>query len=123
MGNYPKVLLEKTLYNYYADNEFTIPGTPGSALEEILVIHDMHHVLSGCDTSPLGEICVGAFDGGVSGEDMTAYISALTAQFQIGFTMSDPTINTWVKQFDADVVYRSYRRGIDTTVNYLEKKV
>lgn len=120
-GKLPEGTFGKTLYNYYADNEFALPGTPGSALEDILVIHDIHHVLSGCDTSPLGEICVGAFDSGVSNKDFTAYIAALTAQFQIGFTMSDPTINTWVKQFDPEMIYRSYRRGIDVKVNYLEK--
>ncbi|GGG49300.1 hypothetical protein [Bizionia arctica] len=118
----PEGTFGKTLYNYYVDNEFAIPGTPGAEFEDILIIHDIHHVLSGCDTSPLGEICVGAFDAGVSNVDYTAYISALTAQFQIGFTMSDPSINTWVKQFDADMLYRSFRRGIDTKVNYLVKK-
>ena len=120
-GLLPEGTFGKTLYNYYVDNEFAIPGTIGAEFEDILIIHDIHHVLSGCDTSPLGEIAVGAFDAGVSNKDYTAYIAALTAQFQIGFTLSDPTINTWVKQFDADTVYLSFRRGIDTKVNYLVK--
>ncbi|BDD06039.1 hypothetical protein [Aureibacter tunicatorum] len=119
-GQYPEGSFGKTLYNYYMDNEFSLPGSPGAELNDILVKHDMHHVLSGYDTSPLGEICVLAFDGAMSKVDFSAQISAATAQFQIGYTIADPTVNSWVNQFKPEMVYEAYQRGKECSVNYID---
>ena len=117
----PENSLGKTLSTYYKQNQFLIPGEGGAPLVDILVIHDFHHVLSGYDTTPLGELCVLAFDNGISKNDYAGILTGVTAQFQIGVTI-DTTTNTWVNQFDPEAIYRAYRRGLDCNTNYIDNK-
>ncbi|WP_299409273.1 hypothetical protein [Acaryochloris sp. IP29b_bin.148] len=55
----------KALFRYYRDRNFPLPGEKGS-FSEILVPHDLIHILSGLDTSPVGEIAVAGFEAGMS---------------------------------------------------------
>lgn len=121
-GQLPEGTFGRTLFEYYQDNEFSLPGTPNSEVNDILIRHDIHHVLSGYDTTPLGEIDVLAFDGAISKVDFSAQIGAATAQFQIGYTIADPTINSWINQFNPDSVYHAYQRGMETKINYIDGK-
>lgn len=61
----PDGTLGKALYQYYRDRNFPLPGEKES-FSDILVPHDLIHLLSGIDTSPIGEIVVAGFEAGMS---------------------------------------------------------
>ena len=107
-----------TLIRYYDDNDFPLPGTPGAFFSNSLTIHDMHHVLAGYPTSPLGETCVVAFDSGMMDLDMGKAMIGYVAQFQVGLQF-DKGLRSWKNQFKPDAVLRAFERGGDATVNYL----
>lgn len=115
----PKDTFGGSLISYYDDNKFPLPGTPGAFFSNSLTIHDIHHVLSGYPTSPIGETCVVAFDNGVMDLDMGQALIGYVAQFQIGIQW-DKGLKTWRNQFRPDVVLRAFERGGGATVNYLE---
>ncbi len=108
----------RTLISYYDDNDFPLPGTPGAFFSNSLTIHDMHHVLAGYPTSPLGETCVVAFDSGMMDEDMGKALIGYIAQFQIGIQF-DKGLRSWRHQFRPDAVLRAFERGGKATTNYL----
>ncbi len=115
----PAGTLGRTLVDYYEDNDFGLPGTRGALFSNILTRHDLHHVLAGYDTTPLGEICVGFFDEALTGSDSYAnYTVLLAAQFQFGVTL-DPTVSTWQNQFDPEAAFSAFHRGRGVTVNYM----
>ena len=109
-----------SLIQYYDDNDFPLPGTPGAFFSNSLWTHDMHHVLAGYPTSPLGETCILAFDGALMDLDMGKALIAYTAQFQVGLQF-DKGLPTWKNQFNPDVVMRAYERGGNCKVDYLVK--
>ena len=77
----------------------------------------MHHVLAGYPTTPVGEMCVLAFDGAMMEEDGGKMLIAAVAEWQIGFQISaDPV---WKNQFKPEIILRAYERGGEATTNYL----
>lgn len=66
LADLPAGTLGKALYQYYRDRNFPLPGEQES-FSDILVPHDLIHLLSGIDTSPVGEIVVAGFEAGMSG--------------------------------------------------------
>ncbi|MCP4833188.1 MAG: hypothetical protein GY895_00350 [Phycisphaera sp.] len=109
----------ETLIRYYDDNDFPLPGTPGAFFSNSLTIHDMHHVLAGYPTSPLGETCVVGFDSGMMDLDMGKALIGYIAQFQVGLQF-DKGLRSWKNQFKPDIVLRAFERGAQATVNYLK---
>ena len=108
-----------SLIRYYDDNDFPLPGTPGAFFSNALWTHDIHHVLSGYPTSPLGETCIFAFDGAMMKMDVGKALIAYTAQFQVGIQF-DKGLRTWKNQFKPEVVLRAYERGANCTVDYIQ---
>ena len=108
-----------TLITYYKDNDFPLPGTPGAFFSNSLWTHDIHHVLAGYPTTPLGETCIIAFDGAMMKLDMGKALIGYTAQFQVGLQF-DKGLLTWKNQFKPEVVMRAYERGGRCSVDYLK---
>lgn len=117
--SYPEGTVGKTMFQYFDDNEFDLPGTPGNYFSNNLIVHDLHHVLSGYDTSPLGELAVQAFDDGISRVNYASALVAIVAQFQLAVAI-DPSIPTWIEQFDPEIMFAAKRRGLNCTENYLD---
>ena len=109
----------ETLIRYYDDNDFPLPGTPGAFFSNSLTIHDMHHVLAGYPTSPLGETCVVGFDSGMMDLDMGKALIGYIAQFQVGLQF-DKGLRSWKNQFKPEIVLRAFERGAKASVNYLQ---
>lgn len=118
----PEDSLGRALADYYDDNKFPLPGAVDAPFSNNLRNHDIHHVLAGYDTSPLGELCVYAFDGALSKSDYSAATVGSVAQFQLGY-MRYPGINAWHGQFQPDMIYRAAERGHACRVNYLDEAV
>ena len=114
----PQETLGRTMVRYYQDNEFPLPGTPGSPFSNALTSHDFHHVMAGYDTTPLGEILVAAFDHAISQGDGSGTIIGVVGQMQIGLVF-DPSVRSWRNQFDPDLVFRAFERGSQAQVDYL----
>ena len=115
----PQGTFGETLIRYYDDNDFPLPGTPGAFFSNSLTTHDMHHVIAGYPTSPLGETCVIGFDSGMMDLDMGKALIGYIAQFQVGLQF-DKGLRLWKNQFKPDIVLRAFERGGDATVNYLK---
>ena len=108
-----------TLIAYYRDNDFPLPGTPGAFFSNSLWVHDVHHVLAGYPTTPLGETCIFAFDGAMMKMDMGKALIGYIAQFQVGLQF-DKGLRTWKNQFKPEVVMRAFERGGGCSVDYLK---
>lgn len=112
---YPDDTVGHQLARYYSDNEFGFPGTPGEWSSNTLHMHDFHHVMAGYPTTPLGEMCVIAFESGRQGNSRsdlmsTAILSLI--QLQLGI---DP-LNTggeavWKNQFEPEHFFCAFERG------------
>ena len=114
----PEGTLGRTMIAYYEDNDFPLPGTPGAFFSNSLTTHDLHHVLAGYPTSPLGETCVVAFDSGMMDLDLGKAMIGYIAQFQVGIQF-DKGLRAWRNQFKPDAVLRAFERGGIATTNYL----
>ena len=100
---------------YYTDNEFGFPGTPGEWASNTLHRHDFHHVLAGYPTTPLGEMCVVAFESGHQGNSENDLMSTAVytlLELQLGIdpfgTQSEAV---WKNQFEPDAFFRAFERG------------
>ena len=94
----------------------------GAAFSNNLSLHDVHHILAGYDTSPLGELCVYAFDGALSRRDYSSALVGSVAQFQLGYARYRDT-PSWRNQFDPESIYRAAERGHACTVNYVDEPI
>ena len=65
LASLPADTLGRELYGYYRDRHFPLPGEPKS-FSELIVGHDLVHLLSGIDTDMEGEITVAGFEAGMS---------------------------------------------------------
>lgn len=109
----------KVLTDYYRDNTFPLPGTPHAPMSNGLKVHDIHHVLEGYPTTPLGETCILAFDAAVMDLDLGKTLVAYVAQFQVGLQF-DKTLPLWRNQFKPDIVMRAYERGGACNTDFLK---
>ena len=115
----PEGTLGRTMTEYYNQNEFPYPGSSNAPLSNMLVQHDLHHVLSGYNTTGLGEFCVAGFAYGMTGE--SSYSSVLVVfmfQFHLGQVM-DPGANAYRNEYDPAPVFRAYKRGSQCTGEYM----
>ena len=118
--SFAKGTVARTLCDYYRDNNFAYPGTRGQLLSNLLPVHDFHHVLSGYNTTPTGEICVLLFDSGVG--DIDQYFSTLpflTLQYHLGVNL-DKSNSVTFDAFDSDIIYHAFQRGYNCTENYMK---
>lgn len=104
--------LGRALFDYYRDCNLPLPGEKGS-FSEILVPHDLIHLLSGLDTSPAGEIAVAGFEAGMSRSQFGfELLLEVILDFHLGLhftTMGilDPSHN----QLIPDLVMRAFVQG------------
>lgn len=97
----PDGTLGKELYQYYRDLNFPLPGEKKS-FSDILVPHDLIHLLSGIDTSPVGEIVVAGFEAGMSGSQFGfELLLEVVLDFHLGLEFTtlgvlDPSQNNFV---------------------------
>jgi hypothetical protein len=107
----------KVMTDYYRDNHFPLPGTAGAVFSNMLKFHDMHHVLSGYPTTPLGETCVIGFADGMADADLGKSLIGYVAQFQVGLQF-DKGLDPWRNQFDPELVIHAFERGGNCNVNF-----
>lgn len=106
----PDGTVGRTLLDYWRDNEFGIPGEPGSVQSQVVFKHDVHHVLTGYDTTPRGEFAVAGFYTGLGGKDYADFTALLLLQLQVAIQV-DPTVATWRDQFDPEAYFAALERA------------
>jgi AraC-like DNA-binding protein len=115
LGRLPLGTLGRGYYEYAIRNHFPFPGERGGAPEMILP-HDLAHVLSGYDTDPAGEMQVAAFTAGFRREQTAAILLFVLCQFDLGVKMvpqSAPEIGT----LDPDPFFAAFVRGSKMSVD------
>jgi len=112
LRNLPTGTLGKALFDYYCDRNLPLPGEKGS-FSEILVPHDLIHLLSGLDTSPVGEIAVAGFEAGMSKSQFGfELLLEVILDFHLGLNFTtmgilDPSHN----QLIPDLVMQAFAQG------------
>jgi tellurite resistance protein len=109
LETYPEGTLGREYARFMRDNGFSMPGEKGGA-PEVIIIHDLTHVLSGYGTDAAGEICVTAFHAGYRRKEPFTWILFSMMQFNLGIGMT-PLAETARLQFDAPRALEALRRG------------
>ena len=109
LKDYPAGSLGREYYRYLEDNGFPPPGTPGSTFD-IIVYHDLAHVIGGYDTTPSEEVQVAVFSAGFRSRDPYAFVFFVLAQFHLGIRVT-PGAKAEKGFFDAERVVAALKRG------------
>ncbi|MEW6270040.1 MAG: hypothetical protein AB1689_12175 [Thermodesulfobacteriota bacterium] len=115
-ASHPQGTVGRMLLDYWRDNEFGVPGEPGSMQSQMFFKHDVHHVLTGYDTTPRGEFAVAGFYTGLGGNDYADFTALLLLQLQVAVQV-DPTVAAWRDQFDPAAYFAALERAARCTVD------
>ena len=103
-------------YIAYVDaNKFGLPGERG-AVTDIIVPHDLAHVLGGYDTTPQDEVLVASFSAGHRVKDPFAFVMFVLFQFHLGVRMT-PGAKAERGHFDPALVIEAIARGAAMTID------
>lgn len=87
----PSGSLGRSLWEYWHENGFALPGQKGGAPEQI-VFHDCAHVLSGYGTAPEEEVQVACFSAGFQRREPWMFVFFVLLQFHVGIRMTPITM-------------------------------
>jgi hypothetical protein len=111
----PDGTLGRAFLAYLERNHFVLPGEPG-AVSDIIVQHDLAHVLGGYDTTPAEEVLITGFSTGHRRNDPFAYLLFGIFQFHLGVRLT-PGAAPEVGYFDPARVLEAIRRGAAMNVD------
>jgi tellurite resistance protein len=116
LGNLPDGTLGRELWRYYRERQFAFADQPGS-VPELLVHHDIVHIISGYDSSLEGELQTLAFTAGMRQEDPFSALFLVLLQFTAGLK----ALARARALFDPEKVLRALERGRGTAVDFSQK--
>jgi hypothetical protein len=116
LADYPEGSLGRALYQHFKRNEFAMPGEKGG-LPELMVFHDVGHVVSGYDVDPEGEIQQAAFQAGFCRTDGFVFLLFGILQFHLGLRIT-PVAKGQRGLFDVPKVLRALARGAACSVDF-----
>ncbi len=114
----PDQTLGREYIRFLDDNGWPVPGERG-ALSDIIVYHDMTHVLAGYGTDPIGEIETACFSAGCRQEQPFTFVLFVLLQFHVGVRMP-PGTPTQTGHFDIERALAALQRGAAMTVDLTE---
>jgi hypothetical protein len=106
---YPEGSLGRGYYDYMIRNGFSFPGEKG-APPEVMLFHDLTHVLSGYGTTPEEEILAATFSAGYSTHEVHNWLVFVLSQFQLGLQTA-PNVEPETMKLDPRRLLVAYRRG------------
>lgn len=109
LGLLPEGTLGRAYWKHITELGFGFPGEPGG-IPETVAYHDVSHVLNEHDTSPLGEIQQGSFQGGSRRDGGFSFIQFVILQFHHGIKIT-PVAPGEVGNFDPQKVLWAIHRG------------
>ncbi len=117
LGLLPDGTLGREYWKHMTEIGFGFPGDVGG-IAEVGAYHDVAHVLAGHDTTPLGEIQQGSFQGGNRREDGFFFIQFVILQFHHGVKIT-PVAAPETGNFDPEkvlwAIYRGSKVNVDVT--------
>lgn len=111
----PPGSLGRSLWEYWHENGFALPGQKGGAPEQI-VFHDCAHVLSGYGTAPEEEVQVACFSAGFQRREPWMFVFFVLLQFHVGIRMT-PITKARTGLFDPLKAMIAIRRGAAMNVD------
>jgi hypothetical protein len=115
LGLLPEGTLGREYWKHMTEVGFGFPGEPGG-IADTVAYHDVAHVLAGHDTTPLGEIQQGSFQGGNRREDGFLFIQFVILHFHHGIRVT-PMAPPEVGYFDPEKVLWAIHRGAKCPVD------
>jgi hypothetical protein len=116
LADLPPGTLGRNLYDHYREHGFALPGEKGG-LPELMLFHDIGHIISGYDVDPQGEIQQAAFQAGFARTDGFTFLLFGILQFHIGLRIT-PVARSEQGYFDVPKVLRALARGAACTVDF-----
>jgi ubiquinone biosynthesis protein Coq4 len=115
LGLLPEGTLGREYWKHLTEVGFGFPGEPGGIADSV-AYHDIGHVLAEHDTTPLGEIQQGSFQGGNRREDGFFFIQFVILQFHHGIKIT-PVAPPQIGNFDPQKVLWAIHRGAKCNVD------
>jgi len=115
LGLLPEGTLGREYWKHLTEVGFGFPGEPGGIADSI-AYHDIAHVLAEHDTTPLGEIQQGSFQGGNRREDGFFFVQFVILHFHHGIQVT-PVAPAETGNFDPKKVLWAIHRGAKCTVD------
>jgi hypothetical protein len=111
----PERSLGRAYIAYIDANKFGLPGERG-AVSDIIVQHDLAHVLGDYGTAPAEEVLVASFSAGHRVKDPFAFIVFAMLQFHLGLRMT-PGAKAERGYFDPAQVLAAIARGAELNMD------
>lgn len=115
LGLLPEGTLGREYWKHMTEVGFGFPGDVGG-IPDSISYHDIAHVLAENDTTPLGEIQQGSFQGGNRREDGFFFIQFVILQFHHGVKIT-PATGPQTGNFDPEKVLWAIHRGAKCNVD------
>jgi hypothetical protein len=115
LGLLPEGTLGREYWKHLTEVGFGFPGEPGGIADSV-AYHDIAHVLAEHDTTPLGEIQQGGFQGGNRREDGFFFVQFVILHFHHGIQIT-PLAPAEKGNFDPAKVLWAMHRGAKCTVD------
>ncbi|MCA9646931.1 MAG: hypothetical protein H6718_30940 [Polyangiaceae bacterium] len=114
----PKGTLGREYFDHCRERGFALPGERYSAPEMILP-HDLSHILGDYDTDPKGELQVAAFTAGYRKEQTASILVFVLCQFDLGIRMV-PQAQPEVGELDIDAFLKAFLRGTQCNTDFFD---
>jgi hypothetical protein len=115
LGLLPEGTLGREYWKHLTEVGFGFPGEPGG-IADTIAYHDIAHVLAEHDTTPLGEIQQGSFQGGNRREDGFFFVQFVILHFHHGIQIT-PAAPAETGNFDPRKVLWAIHRGAKCSVD------
>jgi len=121
LEDFPEGSLGHTLFHFYRERKFPLPGEPKS-FSEMLIGHDCSHILGGFNTDMKGEIDVAGFEAGLYDNAFGfELLLEVILDFHMGKTFTTVgLLEPGSGNFDPESVVAGYERGVACKVNPLK---
>ncbi|MEM6252351.1 MAG: hypothetical protein AAF821_05460 [Cyanobacteria bacterium P01_D01_bin.156] len=117
----PDNTLGKKLYRYYRDRNFPLPGEAKS-FSELVVGHDLVHLLSDIGTDMAGEITVAGFEAGMSNSEFGfELLLEVILDFHMGLKFTTMgVLEAGVNHLKPKALMAAYARGLQMSFDLLD---
>ncbi|WP_413440611.1 hypothetical protein [Synechococcus sp. MIT S1220] len=122
LETYPEGSLGHTIFHWYRDRKWPLPGEKKSS-PELLVNHDCCHILGGFNTDTKGEMDVSAFTAGLFPDGFGfESLMEVILDFHLGkaFTTVGDIIPPTTGAFIPEEVFEGYERGLACNTNLIK---
>ena len=116
LASYPRASLGRALFDHFYEHEFAMPGEKGG-LPELMLFHDVGHVISGYGVDPHGEIQQAAFQAGFARTDGFVFLLFGILQFHLGLRIT-PVAYGEHGHFNVPEVLQAVARGATCKVDF-----